>query len=322
VTEVRYTRADLLRLAALAAGGAALSGVAGFAASCSSEDEASVVATARASPAPFPIHLAVVHGPDPAAITKAAIGAIGGIGRFVHKGDDVIVKPNICTAYRQPELAATTNPTVVAAIVSLCRQAGAERVRVMDYTNVGRTGEAYRTSGIGAAAESAGASMEVMSRVKFAQFDIPQGRDLTRWPIYSDIMKADVVINVPIPKNHEASVLTLGGKNLMGVVADRAQMHPNLAQRIADIISVVRPTLTVIDAVRIMVRGGPTGGSLDYVRQLNTVMASHDIVAADARSAMLFGLTGNDIPYVKAAAAMGLGTIDLGTVRTKEMRIA
>jgi uncharacterized protein (DUF362 family) len=273
------------------------------------------------SPTPEQAYLAVARGSDPRAITLAALAAIGGIERFVRSGADVIVKPNICVDYRTYEYGATTNPEVVATLVEICLAAGARRVRVMDSPFGGTAKTAYGRSGIGDAVKAVGGEMELMNRAKFVKTAIPDGRDLSSWDVYQEVVAADVVIDVPVAKHHSLARLTLGGKNLMGVILNRSMIHANLGQRIADIVSVVRPTLTVVDAVRTMMRHGPTGGNLDDVRLTNTVIASHDIVAADAYAATLFGLTGKDISYVKAAAEMGLGTLDLGSVKIEEIPV-
>jgi uncharacterized protein (DUF362 family) len=301
-----FTRREFIKL-----GGAAAAGLALFGAGCTPPASQ---AGRRTPPEPTgdQAYLAVARGGDPAAITKAAIAALGGIGRFVKSGDDVIIKPNICVNYRTPEYAATTNPTVVATLVSLCLEAGARRVRVMDTPFPGIPADiAYQVSEIGQAVEAAGGAMEVMSPVKFVKTAIPDGLDLAEWEVYQDVLDTDVLINVPIAKTHNLARLSLGIKNLLGVITKPNQMHGNLGQRAADLASLVRPTLTVVDAVRIMTAGGPTGGSLNYVQQADTVIASHDFVAADAYAATLFGLTGADVAYVKAAADMGLGTLDL-----------
>ncbi|HSJ57536.1 MAG TPA: DUF362 domain-containing protein [Anaerolineae bacterium] len=283
-----------------------------------------VVHTRQPTATPTPpgaAYLAVGRGPDPRAITRAAVVAIGGIERFVKSGADVIVKPNICVDYHGYEYAATTNPDVVAALVELCLGAGARRVRVMDNPFGGGPQSAYANSGIAAAVAAAGGEMEVMNGNKFVKTPIPDGRDIKKWDIYRDVLEADVVINVPIAKHHNLARLTLGGKNLLGVVTSRGQLHANLGQRVADLLSVVRPTLTVVDAVRILMAHGPTGGNLDDVRLAQTVLASHDPVAADAYAATLFDLAGADIAYVAAAAQMGLGTLELGGVRIEEVAI-
>ena len=310
------TRRDFLKLTGLAAASLAFLEV-----GCSPQNQAPASIQAP-GPTGNQAYLAVAHGEDPAAIVKAALASLGGIQRFVKAGQDVIIKPNICVDYHPPEYAVTTNPLVVAALVTLCLGAGAKRVRVMDspFAGISPT-SAYAASGIEAAVKAAGGDMEVMSPIKYAKFDIPQGKSITSWNIYRDVLETDVLIDVPIAKNHSMARLTLGGKNLLGVVSDPNQLHRDLAQRIADLVSLVRPTLTVVDAYRILVEHGPTGGSLNDVKQANTVIASHDIIAADAFGATLFGLTGTDIPYISKGAEMGLGTLDLSSVKVEEINV-
>ncbi|MBN1135596.1 MAG: DUF362 domain-containing protein [Anaerolineae bacterium] len=266
------------------------------------------------------VYLAAVHGADPAAITQRAIAALGGIERFVRPGDDVIVKPNICVAYHGPEYAATTNPQVVAALVSLCLGAGARRVRVMDFPFGGTAEQAYKISGIEDAVKAAGGEMEIMSSFKFGRTAIPEGKDIREWSVYQDALQA-VLIDVPIAKHHGLARLTLGAKNLMGLIQDRGGIHRNMGQRLADLSSLFRPALTVVDAVRILMDNGPTGGDLNDVKQAGMVIASHDIVAADAYATRLFGLQPSDIAYIIASAEMGLGTSDLTGVRVEELSL-
>lgn len=279
------------------------------------------VAPARPGAAAY---LAVAKGPnaDPREITRRAIAAIGGIERFVKPGADVIIKPNVCTAYHTFEYAATTNPEVVAALVQLCLAAGAKRVRVMDFPFGGTAQASYEKSGIAAAVKAAGGVTEAMSNMKYRDVAIPQGKRLKQWKIYGDILDADVVINVPIAKDHSSARLTLGMKNLMGVVLDRNGMHARgLHQSIADINTVVRPQLTVVDAIRILTDNGPTGGNLNDVKKLDTVIASADIVAADAFAATLFGLQPRDIDYIRFGAEMGLGKMDLNALQIEQVTV-
>jgi len=314
------TRREFLRLAGLAAGGVSLA-----AAGCGSQPAADPPQEGRlVSPTPSPgaprarSVLSVARGDAPGDIAAAAVAALGGMEAFVSRGDDVVIKPNICTGYYGPEYAATTNPEVVAALVSLCRRAGAGRVRVMDTPFGSPAEEAYRVSGIQAAVERAGGEMHLMSPAGFRDYRIPAGRDLTSWPIYSDVLACDVLIDVPIAKDHGATRLSLGGKNLLGVILDPGDIHTNIGQRTADLMSVCRPTLTVVDAVRVLTANGPTGGDLNDVERLDTVLASADIVAADAYAATLFGLAGADVPYVQAAYDMGLGEMDLDRVAVRK----
>ncbi|MGC8838106.1 MAG: DUF362 domain-containing protein [Anaerolineae bacterium] len=283
-----------------------------------SPTEATPVPTSTPRSAP---DLVVARGGEPEDLVRRALAALGGMERFVRPGDDVIIKPNICVAYHTYEYAATTNPWVVAALVRLALEAGARRVRVMDYPFGGSPEEAYVRSGIQQEVQAAGGQMELMATFKFAEVPIPQGQDLKKWAVYQDALKADVLIDVPIAKHHSLARLTLGMKNLMGLIQNRSAMHRNLGQRLADLASLFRPALTVVDAVRILVDNGPTGGRLEDVRKLDTVIASPDLVAADAYAATLFGLRPDDLDYVRAGAAMGLGRSDLRNLRIEEIPV-
>lgn len=277
--------------------------------------------TATASPVPVYPDLVIARGGEPRELVRQALAALGGIERFVAPGADVIVKPNICVAYHTYEYAATTNPWVVAALVELCLAAGARRVRVMDSPFGGTAEEAYWRSGIQEQVLAAGGEMEIMNWMKFVPTPIPQGLDLLETQVYDEVLNADVVINVPIAKHHSLARLTLGMKNLMGVILDRPPIHWNLGQRLADLTSLIRPALTMIDAVRILVANGPSGGNLADVRQLDTVIASPDIVAADSCASTLFGLRPDGLAYVRAGAAMGLGRSDLENLNLAEIVI-
>lgn len=265
--------------------------------------------------------LAVAHGADPEAVTRAAVQAAGGMERFVKTGQHVVIKPNICVNYHSYEYAATTNPFVVGALVKMALEAGAKRVRVLDMPFGGTPESAYKNSGIADAVAAAGGEMEVMSPVKFVNTAIPQGRDIQKWKVYKGALDADVLINVPIAKHHSLAGLTLSTKNLFGLVTNPGGLHMNLGQRAADLLSLVRPALTVIDAVRILTANGPTGGSLDDVKKLDTVIAGADGVAADSYAATLFGRKGEEIAYIRAAAEMGLGTMDLAGVKIEEVNV-
>jgi uncharacterized protein (DUF362 family) len=276
------------------------------------------------TPTPAPpgaADVAVVRGTDAEALVRAALDALGGLGRFVQSGYDVIIKPNICNANHGPEYASTTNPVVVAALVRLCLEAGAGQVRVMDNPFAGSGEQAYVSSQVRAAVEAAGGEMEVMAPHRFQDAEIPLGRDIQSWQFYKPILDADLVINVPIAKHHGLARLTLGCKNIMGCVEDRGGIHRNLGQRVADIVSRVSPQLTVIDATRILLANGPTGGNLDDVLAANTIIASQDIVAADAWATSLFGLRPEDIDYIVAAHEMGLGTMDLSALTVVELAV-
>lgn len=257
----------------------------------------------------------IAKGGSPDDLVKRAVQALGGMGRFVKYGDKVIVKPNICVSYRTYEYAATTNPWIVGAIVRLCLDAGARSVKVMDNPFGGNAVEAYRNSGIEEQVLKNGGKMEVMSDFGFVEVKVPDALDLKKCKVYRDVLEADVLINVPIAKHHGLARLTLGMKNLMGVVQNRPSFHFNLGQRVADLASLLRPTLTIVDAVRILTNNGPTGGRLEDVKKIDTVIASTDFVAADALAATIFGIEPMEVSYIKAASEMGLGEGNLEKIQ-------
>ncbi len=282
-------------------------------------DEAALQGDAAAARAAGTV-LAVAKGTSASSNVKRAVAAVGGMKRFVHSGDTVVIKPNICTT-RAPKYAATTNPQVVGTLVSLARAAGAGRVVVMDNPISADPSAAYSASGISSAVKAAGGTMKIMSRAASAyrNYAMP-GHFLGSFPLYPDFVNADVLINVPIVKQHGSTGLTIAGKNLMGCTWNRSKMHKSLSQSIAEVNAKLRPELTVVDAMRILVRNGPTGGNLADVKVKNTVLACTDWVAADTYAASrVFGMAAGKVPYLKAAANMGLGTMNLGSVSIKNV---
>jgi uncharacterized protein (DUF362 family) len=322
----RLSRRELLRLAALGLGAVALGGVLGGCKSQSRPATALPPPTGAASPTPTPSStlspypdVVVARTGEPEPLVRAAIGALGGMGRFVPKRATVVVKPNICVAGRGYQYAATTNPWVVGTLVKLALEAGAGEVKVLDYGFGGPSAQAYVTSGIGEQVEAAGGRMVVISDRDFVPVQIPNGKWLRQTEVYRDVLEADVLINVPVAKTHLHTLLTLGMKNLMGVVRDRQALHVNLEQAIADLNTAIRPALNVIDCIRVMANGGPTGGNLSDVRKLDTIVASTDVVAADCCAASLFGIEPYQLSFVGFGAELGLGEMDLSKLRIEEV---
>jgi uncharacterized protein (DUF362 family) len=306
------------RMLALGVGGtslAAMRGVPGFPATW--PVQAGQVATPPADAA----YLSVARGEDPAVLTQRAVKALGGIERFVKQGQSVVIKPNICVAYHPPEYAVTTNPQVVAALVTMCLEAGASSVKVMDYPFGGTPQEAYKISQISDAVQAAGGDMVVMNPIKFKETDIPEGKSIHKWPAYQDALNADVLIDVPIAKTHSLTRLTLAAKNLLGLVQNREGLHYNLGQNLPDLVTLFKPKLIVVDAYRILMANGPTGGNLDDVKLTKTIIASHDIVAADTYAATLFDLKPEDVLYIMVGASRGLGTSDLKSIKIEEIAV-
>lgn len=266
--------------------------------------------------------LVVARNAEPEPLVRAAMAAIGGMERFVPKGGWVIVKPNICTCYYSYEYATTTNPWVVGTLVKMCYEAGAGKVQVMDYPFGGSADQAYKSSGIGEQVEANGGEMVQMASFKFKEVTIDNPLGMKKVSIYEDVFAADTLIDVPIAKDHGMSRLTLGMKNLMGLITQREQIHRDFGNRLTDLAGKIRPKLTVIDAVRILTANGPTGGDLDDVQKLDTVIVSPDIVAADSYASTLFGLQPEDLDYIRVGAKAGLGRSDLGSLNIQEINLA
>lgn len=250
------------------------------------------------------------------ASVDACIAGLGGMGNFVKPGAKVVVKPNIGWD-RSPEQAANTHPTVVAAIVAQALAAGAKQVLVFDRT-CNNAQKCYAHSGIEGAVKALGnpkAKVVHMDRRKWTPVDIKDARSVDRWDFYRDALEADCYINVPVAKHHGLTRLSLGLKNVMGVIGgNRGSLHKGISEKLADINSVLPAHLTIIDASRILLRHGPQGGSLDDVKVTNTILASVDQVAVDAVACGLFGLQPNDVELIPVAAKRGLGVGDLSRI--------
>ena len=263
--------------------------------------------------------LVVARGASPQKITRAAIDGLGGIRRFVSRGDVVVVKPNIGWD-RTPEYAANTNPDVVAEIVRLCFEAGAKKVKIFD-NPVSDARRTYKQSGIAAAASALGATVSFMDERKFREVSL-KGQVLKTWPLYTEVLEADRVINVPVAKVHSTARLTLGMKNWMGIMGGyRGRIHQRIDESLVDVAMHVRPILIVLDAVRILVDNGPQGGSLSDVRRLDTVVAGTDQVAVDAYGTTLFGMKESALGCVRIGHKAGLGNMNLSTQKIKIVKI-
>ncbi len=263
--------------------------------------------------------LVVVHGLSPENTVKAAIDALGGINKFISRGDIVVIKPNIGWD-RTPEQAGNTNPEVVATMVRLCFEAGAKKVRVFDRP-VNDPRRCFVQSGIAPAAAALGANVDYADERKFRDMEI-NGTALKSWPLYSEIFEADKVINIPIAKHHGLAKLTMSMKNWMGVMGgQRRQIHQKLDESLVDLSRKIKPTLTILDAVRILTANGPQGGSLVDVKKLDMIIAGVDQVAIDSYGATLFGMKGSDLGYVRIAHQLGMGQMDLAKIKIRKIQV-
>jgi len=253
--------------------------------------------------------MAIVTGDSPAAITKEALAALGGMKRFIAKGDKVMIKPNIGWD-RTPELAATTNPEIVKTLVEIAFEAGAKEVTVMDNT-INQAQRCYARSGIADAAKSAGAKVPFANTFRLKKMAL-QGEWLKEWEVFTDFVETDKLINVPIAKHHSLSRLTIGMKNWLGALGGaRNQLHQKIDEAVVDLAAFFKPQLTVLDAYRILTRNGPQGGRTSDVKLQKTVVASIDPVAAETVAAGFFDLRPEELAYLGIALKRGLGQTNL-----------
>lgn len=265
-----------------------------------------------------PVQLAVAkNDTDAAALVRKAIDAMGGMKRFVSRGDIVVVKPNIGWD-RTPIQAANSNPRVVAEVVRLAYDAGAKRVVVTD-ASCNEPNRCFQRSGIWKAAYDVGAEVILPAEHRFRGMRL-KGELLDHWPVYTPLVNADKVINVPVAKHHNLAKYTGAMKNWYGALGGRRnRLHQSIDVSIADLAQFIQPTLTVIDATRILLRNGPQGGNIADAKDMHTVIASIDQVAADAYGCQLIGRTADEIPYLKMGQERGLGTMDWKSLRISEV---
>jgi len=258
--------------------------------------------------------LSLAEGSDYAAITKNAINALGGIQKFVKSGNVVVIKPNLGWD-RKPEYAANTHPLVVKAIAEECLKAGAKKVKVFD-NPCNDPRRCYENSGVaGILKGMKNVEVKHMEDERYKNMKL-NGVFLKEWELYDEALSADVFINVPVAKHHGLTRITLGLKNIMGIMGgNRGYIHRSIDDALVDVNKVVKSHLTIIDATRILLNHGPQGGNLKDVKVLNKVVACRDIVAADAYATTFFGLNPQDISITVTAAKRGMGEMNLSKIK-------
>lgn len=298
------TRREAIRKGLIISGSVLLAGTLGR------PDLKSPVALAEQKKGGFVVEgVGKAEGYSVAELTKRVFDAAGGMQQFVSKGDVVVVKPNISWA-RAPNLAATTNPEVLEAVIKLAFNAGAKKVRIADNT-IHDARRCFALSGAGMVAKKTGADL-IYPRSSLMRDMKIQGHRLDVWPVFTPVIEADKVINIPVAKVHTLSKLTLGMKNWIGGVGGRRNaLHQDIHQTIVDLAQFFKPSVTLIDAIRVMVKNGPSGGSESDVAVMNRLILSNDPVAADAKGAGLFQIPPQSIGFILLAEKRGLGTSDL-----------
>ena len=252
-------------------------------------------------------------------LTRKVFDTAGGISKFINKGDVVVLKPNISWA-QAPDLAVTTNPEVMVAVIELCQEAGAKKVRIADNT-INDAGRCFAVTGAAGVAEKTGADLVYPRSSMMKKMNL-HGHRLDVWPVFTPFVEADKIINLPVAKVHGLSVLTLGMKNWIGGVGGRrSALHQDIHQSIVDLAQFFKPQLTLIDATRILIANGPSGGSSSDVKIVNRLILSNDPVAADTRAAQLFGKTPEDIGFIRLGNKWGLGSSDLDRLTRRSVSL-
>ncbi len=271
----------------------------------------SLWASGSSASADKPYNLVAVRNGEPEKMFDEAIESFGGMGKFVKRGQTVVVKPNIGWDV-SPERAGNTHPGLVGRIIEHCFQAGAKNVFVFDNT-CDLWSACYTNSGIEAAVRKAGGTIMPGNVEKmYHEVQIPGAVKLKTAKVHELILNSDVFINVPVLKHHSSARVTIAMKNLMGIVWDRRFWHRNdLHQCIADFCLYSKPTLNVVDAYRVMTRNGPKGISNADVLLTRNLLVSQDIVAIDAAAARIFGAEPDEIPHIVLGHEMGIGNMDL-----------
>jgi len=254
--------------------------------------------------------VAIARGTSSLANLHGALQALGGIEQFVKRGDRVVLKPNAAFD-RTPEQAANTSPDLVGEVTRLCLKAGARSVTVAENTLFDPS-RCMETSGIGAAVRKAGGRIHLPKKEgQFAEALI-DGRVLDTWPVMKVLWKADKVINLPTAKHHRLARVSLGLKNWMGAIGgQRRKWHQKLSLTLADMAMALQPTLTILDASRLLMRHGPTGGRLSDVERGDTLIAGWDQVAIDTLALPLLGASLTEVPHLGQAARQGVGKLRL-----------
>lgn len=262
--------------------------------------------------------LFVIHGRNIADMLAAGMAKMGGWKTFVKPGKPVVLKVNAAWA-SNPEEGGNTNPVLAEEFIHAARAVGASEVSLPE-KSCSPAKESFERSGIKAAAERAGGRLYSPSGKDFRKVDIPRGVSLKQAEVVGEVLDSECLVNMPVAKVHGGATLTLSMKNWMGSVSDRGAWHRNnLHQCIADMSTVIKPHLIVLDATRILLTNGPRGpGKMAHPDQ---IVFGTDPVAVDAYAATLFDMKPFSVNHIKFAHDMGIGCGDLSLVRVEHVTV-
>ena len=260
--------------------------------------------------------VSIVKGPkepDAGAVlgmVRRAIDLVGGIDSVVTKGDTVALKPNVVTG-KLSGRGVTTDPRIMEALVKLAFEGGAGEVLIVEGSGYGTpTSEALELSGMIEVAERNGASVIDVDEDEVVEVEVPGPLILDEIPVSRSFYEADVRVNVPVMKTHDQMLMTLGMKNMKGVIqkpSKRLFHRIGLAKAIVDLNRAVPLDLTVVDAIHAMEGLGPSFGD---IVEMDVVMASEDVYGLDVIGARVMGFPPGEVEYLKLAAECGLVSLD------------
>ncbi len=256
-----------------------------------------------------------------------AIDLVGGLTTYVQSGDVVVIKANIFAPFPPP---VSVDRRVVAALVRLIREAGARRVIVAEGVSVGTklergstTRDCFKALGIQSAVEAAGGEILCLEDDERVSIDVPGAMALHRIDYPKSILDADVFIELPCLKTYGLTLVTLGIKNLQGILTDEQKYYAHrddLDQKLVDIHKVRRADLTLVDGLLAM--EGDGAGEHGRPVPMNILLASPDVVAVDAVASACMGIDDVlDVTTTRLAQHNGLGTADLKRIEVRGVSI-
>ncbi len=258
-------------------------------------------------------------------LVKAAVDVIGGIDKFIKPGDRVLIKPNISFS-ANTECGATTSVEVIKQVVELCLEAGASKIVIIDYPLANAEICIEKTRVREAIVDPNKVSLLMLNKEhQFWEIEVPDGKELKTIKIARELQKVDKFINLPTAKSHSATGVSLGIKNLMGLIWNRNYLHRvDLHRAIAELGLVFKPDLTIVDATRALTSGGPGGPGKTVI--LNTVIAGTDMVAVDSYTVGISqwynkSFTGKNVKHIAYAYELGIGEIDTEKMAIKEVKV-
>jgi len=243
-------------------------------------------------------------------MVKEAIDLLGGLETIVRPGQTVALKPNVVTG-KLSGPGVTTDKRVVEALIRLCNEAGAGKVKVVEGAGYfTETSKALELSGIKALAEEHGAEVVDVDRDEHIELVVRDPLITPTIKVSKEFMDADVRINLPVMKTHDQLEVTLGVKNLKGVLPRYMKRHFHkigVVKGILDLSKTVPVDLTVLDCIVAMEGLGPSFGPKV---ELNTVMASRDVFSLDRVASKVMGFDASELDYLVEAAEHGLTDLD------------